>query len=126
MVAPGMNYDYKPPKESRWQRFWDWVRYDVSWDDIGAVLWTLVIVGLFGFVGWLIFKPDPRDAITSGIVVDKGTIRPGKTKDWYSYWVEVESNEVKVTWEISDTYYERVSIGDYVEKGKLPEEDDGK
>ena len=115
----------KPRKESRWDRFKDWAYYNDFWQYFGAAIVILIIIGGLGFVGWLIFKPDPRDAITSGIVVDKGTIRPGKYKDWYSYWVEVESNEVKVTWEISDTYYERVSIGDYVEKGKLPEEVSG-
>lgn len=119
MVAPG--YDYKPPKKTRWQRFKEWAYYNEFWQNVGATIVILILIGLLGFVGWLIFKPDPGDAITSGIVVDKGSIRPGRSSDWYSYWVEVESNEVKVTWEISDTYYERVSIGDYVEKGKLPE-----
>ena len=121
MVAPGM-YDYKPPKRTRWQRLWDWVRYDVPWETILYGFLGLLLAGVLGLIGWVIFKPEPGDLMSDGIVIDKGAVRPGKYSGKYSYWIEVESNEVKGTWYISDTYYERVSIGDYVVKGILPEE----
>ena len=128
MVAPGM-YDYKPPqkpKETRWERFKKWAYCNDLWSNLGATLICLIILGGI-FIGlWLRIKPDPADAVTSGIVVDMGSVRPGKTSGKYSYWVVIESNEAKGTWYVSDTYYERINIGDYVEKGKLPEEDDGK
>lgn len=106
-------------------------RRKIDWEEvfghIGAWVMILILVGGFAFIGWAAWddcnKAHIRNSVTSGVVVDMGSYIPGrKTAKMYGYWLRVTNGEHTVTWDVSDTYYNRVQVGDYVEKGVLPEE----
>ena len=109
----------KPEKKKR----------EIDWGElvsrIGAGFMILLIVGGLAFVGWAIWddcnKAHIENSVTSGIVVDMGEYVPGRNARMYGCWLRVTNGEHTATWDVSDTYYNRVQVGDYVEKGVLPE-----
>lgn len=113
----------KPEKKRLWI---DWS--DMVWK-IGAGFMILLLVGLFALVGWAVWDDcnnfHIKNSVTSGVVVDMGSYVPGKTAKMYGYWLRVTNGEYTATWDVSDTYYNRVQVGDHVEKGVLPEEVSG-
>lgn len=110
----------KPKRQIDWSMFWENVR---------AVLTVLFIIGIFGgalfFVGYLIWddcnSAQRNNSVTAGIVVDMGAYVPGKVARQYGYWLSVDGGDYVATWDVSDEYYSRVQIGDWVEKGVLPD-----
>ena len=110
-------------------------RREIDWGDvferIVAGFMILIVVGGFAFVGWAIWddcnKVHIENSVTSGTVVDMGSYLPGgkTTRKQYGYWIRVTNGEHTATWDVSDTYYSMVQIGDHVEKGILPMEVSG-
>lgn len=79
------------------------------------------LLGL-GFVfGTAIEEEKQKESVTAGIVVDMGSYTTGRGTRKYAYWLAVRDRGITVTWDVSDTYYNRVQIGDHVEKGVLPD-----
>ena len=61
---------------------------------------------------------------TWGTVTDKGAYVPGKYSRKYAYWVDVVADTgERMTWEVSDTFYQSVEVGDYVRRPGTEEED---
>lgn len=109
-----------PKKKSRWRRFWDWWWDHEVWQKIGATFIALLFAGMFGFLGWVLFKPEPGASVTEGVVIDMGHYVGGRNPKQYSCWVKVRDEDgTEATWSISDTTYETVSLGDQVQKNRL-------
>ena len=115
---------FRKPEKPKRQIDWDLV-----WENTKAVLCGILAFAIIGGViaGIVLLivsdtEEDRRNAsVTAGTVVDMGAYVPGKVTKQYGYWLNVDGGDYVATWDVSDEYYSRVQIGDWVEKGVLPD-----
>ena len=90
---------------------------------VGAlVLIAIVVAGLF--LLRFIFQETTKPLPNWGTVTDKGSYLQGKNVRKYAYWVDVVADTgERMTWDVSDTFYQSVEIGDYVKRPGTKEED---
>lgn len=114
----------EPDKPSLWERFTNWCWTHDFLEKLLSAILILAFVGFAVFFSWLLLKPEAADSVTKGVIVDMGHYNPGKYAKQYSCWVVVESADgVKATWDISDSYYETLEIGDEIQKRRTGEDD---
>jgi len=110
----------KPKRQIDWDSVWETTKSVLC-----AVLAFIIIGGLiFGIIMLIVSDIEEdrlNDSVTAGTVVDMGAYTPGRSQRQYGYWLNVDGGDYVATWDVSDEYYSRVQIGDWVERGVLPE-----
>ena len=87
-------------------------------------IFTTLIIALFVLLlvaaVWVTFDCSARyDRVSAGTVTDMGYRSSGKHTYKYACWVDVKNEAGEsATWYVSDTFYNSVKVGDYVEKPK--------
>ena len=90
---------------------------------VGALVIIAIAVAVL-FLLRFIFQETTEPLPNWGTVTDKGAYLPGKYARKYAYWVEVVADTgERMTWDVSDTFYQSVEIGDYVKRPGTEEED---
>jgi len=111
---------WKYEKPSRWYRFKEWCYYNDFWQKVcEAIVFIAIIGGFILLISWAA-EPESGDLITEGVIIDMGRYTPGRYARQYACWIKIQSNDGIVgTWDVSDTVYETMSIGDWVEKKEV-------
>lgn len=89
----------------------------------GCLLLIAAVIAVLFFLKFLVDQAAVQEP-NWGTVTDKGAYVPGKYSMKYAYWVDVvaETGE-RMTWSVSDTFYQSVEVGDYVRRPGTEEED---
>lgn len=95
-------------------KIWEWLQE--WWHVIAFVSFCLLIIG---FIVWAILSPK----LTEGIVTNKWyypgySTCTGKGCEYNpaKYTVTIQNGEDKDTWYVSESYYDNVHVGDWVQK----------
>lgn len=108
----------KPKKESRWERFKEWCYYNDFWQKVGAAILVLALIG--GVIAFAVWVHDSEPHVTEGVIIDMGHYVPGRSMMQYGCWIKIRSDDGAVrTWDVSDTVYEKLSIGDWVKRSEV-------
>lgn len=110
----------KPRKKSKWDRFKEWCYDNDFWQKVGAAIVFIALIGsIIALIAWAC-SPEPGDLITEGVIIDMGHYVPGRRARQYGCWIKIRSDDGTVgTWDVSDTVYGAMSIGDWVVKSEV-------
>ena len=119
MDKPMTYAEREAERERQWRR---WNRME-NLKMVGAFI--LFIAAIIAVLFLLRFLVDQTAVLQPdwGTVTDKGAYVPGKYSKKYAYWVDVVADTgERMTWDVSDTFYQSVEVGDYVRRPGTEEE----
>ena len=107
-------------REREWRR---WNRRENLKLVGGCVLFIAIIIAVLFLLKFIVDQAIEQKP-NWGTVIDKGSYAPGKYARKYAYWVDVVAGTgERTTWDVSDTFYQSVEVGDYVRRPGTEEED---
>ena len=119
--AKPMTYaEQKAERERQWRRLNRRENLKLVGGCLLLIAVVIAVLFLFKFLVDQTTVPKPN----WGTVTDKGAYAPGKYSMKYVYWVDVVADTgERMTWDVSDTFYQSVEVGDYVRRPGTEEED---